>query len=407
MRLIIAECHSDALVIARALDWIPAFGDGYLDYGLDIITWMSEFDGLSDDDQHQKVERLLNLPYVTELVNACDPGGEGEAIFHRLVSHARIHRPTKRLRCASLERDAIREAFAMMKQELQQTKEMEIAVDMGGWTLTSEQFEDKGLAEKMLALVSAADASFDIVQVRRRRERTPPPRLYDLAGLQKDMSKMHGLTAARTLAALHSLYEAKLTTCPRADSEFITHDDLDTLHRLTEGDRLVDGFIDPASRPAAPRLGLTVNDGKVAGHTAILPTGRVDKAMLDGLGQDERLVLIRAVRRMWEAVADDYVHDVTAVRAFLSVEYAERHMDAIGAREGEVRFTSRSDAPVAIGWKSIEGTADDDVDGDGAAVGKRNVIPANLEALTVWDTIIGSSLREGTTRPPEPFTERK
>ena len=49
-----------------------------------------------------------------------------------------------------------------------------------------------------------------------------PPRLYDLTGLQKDMSRLHGMTAARTLAALQHLYELKLATYPRTDSRHLS-----------------------------------------------------------------------------------------------------------------------------------------------------------------------------------------
>ena len=141
------------------------------------------------------------------------------------------------------------------------------------------------------------------------------------------MSRLHGLTAARTLTALQSLYEKRLTTYPRTDSQYITHDDLDTLRGLTEEDRLITGFIEPSAKPERPRLELTVNDAKVAGHTAILPTMQADKAALGELGDDERLVLTRVARRMWEAVGDDYVHDVTNVVANIDPHWCEKHPD--------------------------------------------------------------------------------
>ena len=91
-----------------------------------------------------------------------------------------------------------------------------------------------------------ADLVADL-KAERKQQHDAPPSLYDLTGLQKDMSRLHGLTAARTLTALQSLYEKRLTTYPRTDSQYITHDDLDTLRGLAEGDRLVTGFIDPSA----------------------------------------------------------------------------------------------------------------------------------------------------------------
>ena len=77
--------------------------------------------------------------------------------------------------------------------------------------------------------------------------------------------------------------------------------------------------------PSAPRFDLTVDDTKVSGHTAILPTRNVDRTVLDGLSGDERLTLVRVVRRMWEATADDYVHDTVQVIANLNPHWCESH----------------------------------------------------------------------------------
>ena len=221
------------------------------------------------------------------------------------------------------------------------------------------------------------------------------------------MSRLHGLTAARTLTALQSLYEKKLATYPRTDSQYITHDDLDTLRGLTEGDRLVTGFIEPDAKPERPRLELTVNDAKVSGHTAILPTMQADKAALDELGDDERLVLVRVARRMWEAVGDDYVHDVTNVVANIDPHWCEKHPDEGRLlSEGECRFTSRSDQPVSLGWHAIEhdGPQEDQDDNDETA---GNIIPANLVTGVSIAPVpqCGATLSEGKTKPPKPFSE--
>lgn len=305
------------------------------------------------------------------LVNACDPDREGEAIFRRIIHHAGVNKPTRRLWVASLEEEAIRQALAAMKPEgdyrgladsamirakadwlidmnasrayslvyntrftvgrvqtptlamiVERDRQIEshkptpfwkVVAPMGSWTLTGTHLENHGTAEALLEIVNQPDFAFGIYAVKRHRQHDAPPRLYDLTNLQKDMSKLHGLTAAHTLTALQSLYEQRLTTYPRTDSRFITHDDLDALRKLTNGDRLASGFLDPAVRPAQPRLELTVNDAKVTGHTAILPTLQASGETLGQLGDDKRLVLTRVVRRMWEAVADDHVHDVTLV----------------------------------------------------------------------------------------------
>lgn len=232
-----------------------------------------------------------------------------------------------------------------------------VVAPMGEWKLTGERLDKREDAETQLRIVNVPDFAFVIFKVDRKQQHDAPPRLYDLTYLQKDMSSLHGLTAARTLAALQSLYGKRLTAYPRTDSQYITHDDLETLRGLTESDQRVEGFIEPEAKLERPRLELTVNDAKVAEHTAILPTVQADARMLDELGEDERLVLTRVVRRMWEAVGDDYVHDTTTVIENIDPHWCEKHPDeGCLLPEGECRFTSRFNQPVSLGWHAIEST---------------------------------------------------
>lgn len=401
------------------------------------------------------------------LVNACDPDREGEAIFRRIIHHAGVNKPTRRLWVASLEEEAIRQALAAMKPEgdyrgladsamirakadwlidmnasrayslvyntrftvgrvqtptlamiVERDRQIEshkptpfwkVVAPMGSWTLTGTHLENHGTAEALLEIVNQPDFAFGIYAVKRHRQHDAPPRLYDLTNLQKDMSKLHGLTAAHTLTALQSLYEQRLTTYPRTDSRFITHDDLDALRKLTNGDRLASGFLDPAVRPAQPRLELTVNDAKVTGHTAILPTLQASGETLGQLGDDKRLVLTRVVRRMWEAVADDHVHDVTLVVADIDPDYDESHPNLLRISEADSRFTSCSDQTISLGWKGIEPTKTQEHDGgeDEEDAPAGNLIPVNLAtgANAMPMPRSGARLVEGKIKPPKPYTE--
>ena len=502
MRLIIAEKHSVGQAIAQALGGHAEKHNGYIEVGDDLVTWAQghlvdlaapdeyknhdwgkwsldtlPIDPTPDwqwkvsrdkgaDRQYKVVAGLMRRDDVDMLVDACDPDREGEAIFRRITSYANIHKPTKRLWVASLEEEAIRQAFDTMKPESAydglahaaeirakadwligmnasrayslayntrftvgrvQTPTLSMVVErdgqialhrptpfwtihvpMGGWQLASEQrYTSRPEAQRILDLTNTPGVTFDVVLKERRQQHDRPPRLYDLTGLQKDMARLHGLTAARTLTALQSLYEKRLTTYPRTDSRYITHDDLDTLRGLAEGDRLVTGFIEPSAKPERPRLELTVNDAKVAGHTAILPTMQADRAALDELGDDERLVLTRVARRMWEAVGDDYVHDVTNVVANIDPHWCEKHPDEGRLLpEGECRFTSRSDQPVSPGWHAIEHAApQEDQDDTDETAG--NIIPVNLTDGVFIAPVPqgGATLSEGKTKPPKPFTE--
>lgn len=404
------------------------------------------------DRQYRVVAGLLKSDAYDVLVNACDPDREGESIFHRIVSYAGTRKPMLRLWVASLEEDAIRDALDSMRSEDEyrglaeaadirakadwligmnasraytlvyhrrmsvgrvQTPTLamvadrdrqiahhvekpfwKVVVPMGGWTLTGERLDDRTDAEALKSIVDAPDFTFQVFSVQRRTVHERPPRLYDLTGLQKDMSRLHGMTAARTLQALQHLYELKLATYPRTDSRYITHDDLETLTALLESGRLAHGFVTREGIPGHPRPELTVNDKKVAGHTAILPTMQLDAGKLEGLDDDERKVMTRIVRRMWEAVGDDHVHIVTEVKARLS-------------DDTDREFSSRSDETVSAGWKAVEtGRGPEPEDEETAdPAGGRNVIPSNLTEGGVIRPVGKVTVEEGETRPPKPFTE--
>lgn len=402
--------------------------------------------GKGEGRQYRILASLMRRKDIDSIVNACDPDREGEAIFRRIIRQAGCTKPAKRLWAASLDKEAITKAFTHMRDESDydgladaadarakadwlvgmnasraytilynrrmsvgrvQTPTLALVagrdrrirdhvakpywtvqVDMGTYTLTSEQLDSRDKAQNLLA--SAVSEGFDIEDVARTRERTAPPRLYDLTGLQKDMNKASGMTAAATLEAMQALYEAKLVTYPRTDSQYITHDDLDGLRSLTATGRLVEGFI--GQRPETTEPEQVVNDGKVQGHTAILPTSRLDAAALGRLGQDQKQVAVRIVRRMWEATGAPYVHDRAKVKARI------RTM-------GGITFTASADIPVEQGWHAIDPGMHHHKD-----QGRREIIPDNLtagaHADAPWDP--GNSVgkvAEGRTAPPKRFTE--
>ena len=486
MRLIIAEKKSVGQAIAAAIGGRAEPGEGCLTLPGTIVTWAQghlvelaepgeyedrTWDKWSMDDlpidpdpdwrwtisrskgaagQYRTVARLIADPRVDLLVNACDPDREGEAIFRRIIHHARTGKPAMRLWVASLEPDAIRQALGSMRPERdydglaaaadirakadwlvgmnasraytltydrrlpvgrvqtptlalvadrdqaiaghRKTPYWKVVADMGGWRLSSDRIDDQETTGRLAR--SVTDGVMHITEVDRARVRQKPPRLYDLTGLQKDMARMHGITAARTLAALQQLYERGLASYPRTDSRYITHDDLETLHGLTQGTRLVDGFIDPAARPAEPRYALVVDDSKVAGHTAILPTRALNARELARLDDDQRKVITRVVRRMWEAIGPDRVHDVTKVTA---------------THDGRM-FTGRSDQTIESGWTLIEPApvkrgVKDAGDEDDADDQTADVIPVNLNEGVDLHPISPARVVQGETKPPARFTD--
>ncbi|RBP97861.1 DNA topoisomerase III [Bifidobacterium aemilianum] len=490
MRLVIAEKHSVATAIAKALDPNPREQDGCLRAGDTLISWAQghlvdlatpdrykdqpwsdkkwsmdqlpiipqrwqwEISGDKGADQrYSDLVALMRRHDVTDLVNACDPDREGEAIFARIITHAGIHKPTLRLWVASLDEEAIREAWTRMKPltEYQgladsadarakadwligmnasrahtiayrrrisigrvQTPTLALVVErdrqirnhvstpyytvvahMGQWTLTSEHLPTPDQAQRILDQVRASGMVID--KVDRTQVSTKPPTLYDLTGLQKAMNRPpYGLSAAQTLAAMQKLYEAKLVTYPRTDSTYITHNDLGAVKALVADMRLVDGIL--PGTPTVDSIERLVNDAKVAGHTAILPTRLLNARILADLPQEQILVAKAVVLRLWEAIGAPYIHDSVKVTA---------HINGVDSP----KFTASTDTPVSLGWKSINPTAaaqtddNDEQDGKQTATGR---IPDDLRSGLTLLTIHGdkgAEIRQGKTDPPKRFTE--
>ena len=482
--VVIAEKHSVANAIAHALGQVVE-QDGWLDAqgGQVIVTWAQGhlIDLAMPEDytdhswakwtmsdlpidptghwlwrvgstrgtgaRYRTISMLLRRNDVDLLVNACDPDREGEAIWRRIIAHTGVRKPARRLWVASLETDAIRQAWESMRPAsdydtlawaaeirakadwliginasrayallyggrfgvgrvqtptlaliVDRDRQIEthhpipfwtVTTDMGGWHLTSRRFDTETEANTICAKTQTG--IFHITSVTRTTMHDRPPRLYDLTSLQRDMSTMHAMTAARTLAALQHLYELGLASYPRTDSQYITHDDLPTLRALLTP-QLADGFIRHNALPVNPRPEITVNDIHVAGHTAILPTGNTHASVLANLTEDERLVLTRIVRRMWEAVAADRIHLVTEVKATL---------------DNTEEFTSRCDETTNAGWTMIEPDRKPNPDDkqDDTTHMPRNVIPINLTNGVHARPVGQTTVSRGETRPPKPFTD--
>ena len=492
MRLVIAEKRSVAFAIAQALGGVRQ-GDGYVSAGGALISWaQGHLVELSDPEEYsdmpwsahkwtmdslpidpkswrwrlsgakgaaqryRSLVELLRSDKVAELVNACDPDREGEAIFRRILMAAKVSKPSLRLWVASLDEQAIRDAWNRMRPAsdydglavaadarakadwlvgmnasrahtlawhrslslgrvrtptLNMVVQRDLAIEshkptpfwrlivpMDSWTLESGKIEDQVMARRILA--DSMGLPVEILEVSRCRELAKPPTLFDLTGLQKAMSERHGLTAEQTLDCLQHLYEMKVATYPRTDSKYITHDDVDGLKELLQPKYAL-GFLDQKPVEAIHDLYSAggfdpircVADDKVQGHTAILPTRRLTYDVFQhDLTDMEREVIAVILTRMWAACAADRVHDTVKVDAVLE----ERRADGGVER---VELAASSDTTVEAGWTGIENPSKPD-DGKNPV----NRIPGSLEKGTLPQAGM-PSLSEGVTAPPKPFTE--
>ena len=241
--------------------------------------------GKDKKKQFDILKKLMNAPDVTEVVNACDAGREGELIFRSVYELAGCQKPMKRLWISSMEDSAIREGFANLRPGadydglrdaalcrakadwlvginatrlfsvlyhrtlnigrvmsptlaliVQREAEIDtfqpvpfytVALELPGLTVSGERISDRASAEQLKEACQGAAVTIKKVECKEKSEK--PPALYDLTTLQRDANRLLGFTAQQTLDYLQSLYEKKLCTYPRTDSRYLTGDMADSL----------------------------------------------------------------------------------------------------------------------------------------------------------------------------------
>ena len=343
------------------------------------------------EDAFQNLKRLMDREDVTELVNACDAGREGELIFRLVYEMAGCTKPFSRLWISSMEDAAIREGFgdlrpgaeydplyqsALCRQKADwliginatrlfsvlyhrtlnvgrvQTPTLAMLVDRD-WKITSfkkEKYHHVRLAldgaeavseritspeEAGVLRAACADGPAVCSAVTREQKKETPPKLYDLTTLQREANRLFGYTAKQTLDYAQSLYEKKLLTYPRTDSRFLTADMAETASAVLHLAAKVPPF--DGCGEFFPDVSLLVNDKKVSDHHAVIPTLELEKADLSALPVGERNLLLLVCRELLCAAAEPYVYE--AVTATFTC--------------GGQTFTARGRHVLSLGWKDI------------------------------------------------------
>lgn len=343
--------------------------------------------------QFEVLKRLMHHENVQEVICATDAGREGELIFRLVYEKAGCTLPIRRLWISSMEESAIREGLTNMKtgdqyESLYQaalcraradwligmnatrlfsllygptlhvgrvmTPTMAMITDrekkvkdfipetfytvklaLPGFTAQSERFQNH---ESAVQVAGICDKSVGIVtKIEQKRHSENPPKLYDLTTLQRDANRIFGFTAQQTLEYAQTLYEKKLLTYPRTDSQYLTHD-------------MEAGISDLSSRvasqlPFASALQLpcnsavVVNDNKVSDHHAILPTKTMPSQadVISSLLTGERDLLHLVCTRMLCALGDPYQYDETMITI----------------RCGEHDFIAKGKKIVQMGWQAV------------------------------------------------------
>jgi DNA topoisomerase-3 len=387
--------------------------------------------------QFAVVRRLLRS--ADEVIAATDAGREGELIFRYILELAGcVGKPARRLWLSSLTREAIRDAFARLRPlseydalyaaarcrseadwivGLNATRYYTVRHRATGYlwsvgrvqtpvlamivgrddeirTFKPEPFWELltlyrevifKLAGDRFATEEEARAVLERVQghpftvrgVEKKPERVPPPQLYDLTDLQRDMNRRYGMSADATLKAAQALYEAKLITYPRTDSRHLGSDmraKVPTI--LGELRPLKPQEIGRLDIDALPFTGRVIDDAKVGDHHAIVPTGKRPEQLPPGAERVYDAVVVRLIAAFYPAC----LKEVTSVS---------------GVSNG-VPFRARGVRVLEPGWTALYPRKKD------VAKEEEQELPEFRPGETGPHE---PSIRRGETSPPKPYTE--
>ena len=455
-RLIVTEKPSVAMRYAAVLG-VKGRQDGYLEGRGYLISWcFGHLWGLADavayDPKYKKwnqsdlpilpttwqyqllpgsqkqmalLRRLMDREDVTEIVNACDPGREGELIFRNVYNLAQCTKPMLRLWVSSMEDEAIREGFAHLRPGLAfngvyeaalcraqadwlvginatrlfstayhrtlvigrvisptlsmvVNREQEIAghkpetfykveIQCAGLTAVTEKM-DKAQAEAQAAQCAGQTAVVE--ELRETEQVRTAPALLDLTALQRLANKQLGYTAQQTLDYAQSLYEKKLLTYPRTDSRYLTEDMADGIPVLAQ----LCAAITEEDPPEAILAGQVCCNGKVTDHTALLPTRSAGAADLSVLPTPELKLLQLVAHQVLLAVSPPWVRQET--EATLSC--------------GGARFTAKGTVTTQPGWRKYQPS-------------EEKTLPQLTQGQEL--AVDQAEVKEGVTKPPAHYTE--
>ena len=441
---VISWCIGHLVGLAEA----AAYGEQYKKWSYDslpILPQEWQYTVAADKGKQFKILKdLMHRADISEVVNACDAGREGELIFRFVYEMAGCKKPFTRLWISSMETGAIKSGFDNLKDGRGydalyhsalcrakadwliginatrlfsclygktlnvgrvQTPTLKMLVDRDAaiTNFKKETYYHVCLmlpgAEAASAKICAADEAGELkaaceasaavcTSLTREKKTVAPPKLFDLTSLQREANRIYGYTAKQTLDLAQALYEKKLLTYPRTDSAFLTDDMGDTAQSIIA--LLCRKLPFMAGVSFTPELAKVLNSKKVSDHHAIIPTMELAKADLAALPESERNILTLAGARLLMAAAEP--HSFEAVTAVFSC--------------ADHDFTARGKMVIAAGWKEIErlyrATLKKKPDSD-----DENELVLDVPDFTEGQTFEhpAAKVTEHDTTPPKPHNE--
>ena len=424
---IVSWCVGHLVGLAEA----AAYGEQYKKWSYDSLPILPQewkYTVAADKEKQFKIlKELMRRADVSEVVNACDAGREGEAIFRRVYALAGSKLPIKRLWISSMEDAAIQQGFENLKDgaaydNLFAASECRAKADwligMNGTRAFTKKYGRKQtigrvqtptlamLAERQAKIQNfvkepyykvelsgvgvvavseqmAQEQDADTVQaacdgqcavvgsIERKRVEKKPPKLYDLTTLQREANRYYGLTASQTLQALQELYEEKLVTYPRTDSQFVTEDMRKTVESLVLA---LDG--------TAADVSCVINNSKVTDHHAILPTMQGVNCNREKLPETKQKILSLIIWKLVQAVQPPFIYeDVLVTVCCQGKNFTAKYKDVL-----QPGYTAKS-VPF------VEPEKDKDVP-----------LPQKMEQGMVLP-VVRAEKKQGFTSPPKVYTE--
>ena len=139
------------------------------------------------------------------------------------------------------------------------------------FTATKGKFTSKEEGEQAFATIEGKP--FTVTDVQKKRGTEAPPKLYDLTSLQVDCNKKHGMSADTTLKIIQTLYERKLTTYPRVDTQYLSDDIYPKCAGILNGIKGYEALTQPLRGKPLKKSKKVFDTAKVTDHHAIIPTG--------------------------------------------------------------------------------------------------------------------------------------
>lgn len=396
------------------------------------------------NEQFGILKKLLNDKNVDEVICATDADREGECIFRYVYIMSGCRKPIKRLWVSSLEESAIKDGFAKLKggaeydnlyaagysrakadwlvgmngsrlftlrygsklnlgrvqtptlamivkrdhdvKNFVKQKYYTVELNCGSFVASSEKIDDEAAAADLISKVNGKNAI--AVEVKEENKTVNPPKLYDLTTLQREANKQYGYTAKQTLDYLQALYEAKLSTYPRTDSQFLSDDMEQTAINMVKNVYSI--FTEFGNVPENIDVKRCINNKKVSGHHAILPTEKIVGTDLSTLPDGQKNILMLISAKLILAASVPHVYG--SVKITVECESAS--------------FSATGKNIIDNGWKAIEEKVQSvlkskNTDEDE----KENII--SLPEITKGQVFenVSSAKNEHWTSPPKPYTE--